>query len=75
MKTGLMGITEPYELEIDSYELDEYEMLDYTCPHIIDGVIPRVVIAYNEAQHNSTGVCLDCLLEYVEQHRGELWHD
>lgn len=24
---------------------------------------PRVVVAYNEAGHNSTGVCLDCILE------------
>jgi hypothetical protein len=24
---------------------------------------PRVVVATNEAGHNSTGVCLDCILE------------
>lgn len=24
---------------------------------------PRVVVAVNEAGHNSTGVCLDCILE------------
>jgi transposase-like protein len=28
-------------------------------------VCPRVVVAYNEAPFNSTGVCLDCLLEAV----------
>jgi hypothetical protein len=26
-------------------------------------ICPRVVIAYNEAGHNSTGVCLDCIAE------------
>lgn len=25
--------------------------------------IPRVVIAFNEGGYNSTGVCLDCILE------------
>lgn len=24
---------------------------------------PKVVIAYNEGGHNSTGVCLDCIIE------------
>src|SRR6185436_11775479 len=32
-----------------------YEERVWTCP--------RVVIAENEAGHNSTGVCLDCILE------------
>jgi hypothetical protein len=26
-------------------------------------VCPRVVVARNEAGHNSTGVCLDCILD------------
>ena len=26
-------------------------------------ICPRVVIAYNESGYNSTGVCLDCIIE------------
>lgn len=41
------------------------------CKHIIRGVgdepekwiIPRVVTAQNQSQFDSTGVCLDCILE------------
>lgn len=34
--------------------------------HIISNhvyVCPRVVVAYNEGGHNSTAVCLDCIIE------------
>jgi hypothetical protein len=41
------------------------------CKHAIrqeDGsvVIPRLVECYNEGRHNSTQLCLDCLLEAVK---------
>lgn len=32
-------------------------------PQFTTWVCPRVVICYNEGGHNSTGLCLDCLLE------------
>jgi len=28
-------------------------------------ICPRAVVAYNEGGYNSTGVCLDCILEVV----------
>jgi len=30
-------------------------------------ICPCIVIAYNEAGYNSTGVCLDCILEAAEK--------
>lgn len=30
-------------------------------------ICPRVVVAYNECGYNSTGVCLDCILEALEK--------
>ena len=30
-------------------------------------ICPRVVIAVNEGGHNSTGVCLDCILEAAKE--------
>lgn len=56
------------ELEVDS---------EYSCKHCHTHkevfvhtnwtdkicICPRVVIAYNEAGHASTGICLDCVLE------------
>ncbi len=31
-------------------------------------VCPKVVVAQNEGGHNSTGVCLDCILEAAREH-------
>lgn len=28
---------------------------------------PKVIVAKNEGQHNSTGLCLDCVLEKVKE--------
>lgn len=30
-------------------------------------IIPYVIIAENEGGYNSTGICLDCVLEYAEK--------
>lgn len=35
---------------------------EYTCSHVRDGKVPRIIVAQNEGGHNSTGICLDCLL-------------
>lgn len=32
--------------------------------------VPRVLIAANEGGYNSTGVCVDCLLEQLNGHLG-----
>ena len=32
---------------------------------------PRVVVAFNEGGYNSTGVCLDCILEAVNKIKEE----
>ncbi len=29
-------------------------------------ICPRVIIAFNEGGHDSTGICLDCILEAVK---------
>lgn len=29
-------------------------------------ICPRVVVAYNEGGYNTTGICLDCLLEAIK---------
>ncbi len=43
------------------------EKYDLTCRHCLvtaeGSSCPRVVIAKNEGGYNSTGVCLDCILE------------
>jgi hypothetical protein len=42
-----------------------------TCPHAIregDRVqIHRVLVAWNEAGHNSTGVCVNCILDAIKE--------
>lgn len=42
---------------------------DYECPHVHikdeKRIIPRVLEAINEGGHNSTGICLDCLINWL----------
>lgn len=40
---------------ITRYDKSTYEEISWICP--------RVVVSYNEGGHNSTGVCLDCIIE------------
>jgi hypothetical protein len=42
------------------------------CHHASEFIVPRVIVALNEGGYNETWVCLDCVLEWVAQHRGEL---
>ncbi|GEM_PF-5189668 len=39
----------------------------YTCPHVHEDIVPRVVVAYNEGGYNSVGICADCLLEALQK--------
>ena len=45
------------------------------CHHAQNGVVPRIIKAFNEGGYNSTEVCLDCLLEWVDAHRYELGYE
>jgi hypothetical protein len=72
-----MNITkEPHKIKIDSggtYEFAHWEIAINDpvsvepCKHCFkEGSLtlcPRVVVAFNEAGYNSTGVCLDCIVE------------
>ncbi len=44
------------------------------CKHMIESgedlIVPRVVKAMNEGRYNSTGVCLDCILEAASLLKG-----
>jgi len=43
----------------------------YSCPHTEGGEVERVLIMFNES--DSTGICLDCLMEWVERNRSRIW--
>lgn len=49
------------------YEVDRPWSDQVRCPHCADTpsgwMVPRVVVATNESGFNSTGVCLDCILD------------
>lgn len=56
------GIWEESEFVIDTnYEIDEE--YDLKCRHINNGKLKGVVIATNEGGYNTTGVCVECLIE------------
>jgi hypothetical protein len=68
---GVMWEANPFKIELN-YECSSYG--GTTCRHSgarykVEGsseerwIQPAVVIANNEGGHNSTGVCLDCILE------------
>ncbi len=47
----------------ERYDGSYYEVDTWTCP--------RVVVVVNEGGCNSTGLCLDCLIEAVNKLKGE----
>lgn len=71
-----MAKSETYE--VPQGGLWEYESWDLctncthngpeTCPHGRNNVYPAVIVAYNEAGHNTTGVCLLCVIEAAREH-------
>jgi len=72
-KTNKRAIWEEYPIRVIlDYELDEYEQ-DYNCSHIIrrnnKRIVPIVIMALNEGECNSTGVCGYCILDLVEKVR------
>jgi hypothetical protein len=42
-------------IKCQSFDGTKYEEESWVCP--------RVVVAYNEGGHNTTGVCMDCIAE------------
>lgn len=51
-----------FKILID-FELDEDIADSDRCRHVKDNKVRAVVIATNEGGFNSTGVCVDCLIE------------
>ena len=44
----------------------------FKCPHIHDGMLPRTLWILTDGGNGGDYVCLDCLLEWVEQHKSEI---
>lgn len=60
------GINEfPYFILSINYKINEY---DNICPHVISGILPIGIIAMNEAGHNHTIVCGNCITEAIKKH-------
>lgn len=55
-------LSEKYIVRVYRYDGSYYDTIYANCP--------RVVIATNEGGYNSTGVCLDCLIEQVNELKG-----
>jgi hypothetical protein len=54
--------------ELKDWIIDKNHKVDLKyCRHCMKNICPRVVIAFNEGGENSTGVCLDCILEAAAQ--------
>jgi len=49
-----------------SKHIEENKRFNKTSYYITKWICPKVVIAYNEGGYNSTGVCLDCIIEANE---------
>ena len=52
------------------YILREHE--DYSCPHAEGGEVERVLLLTG-GDSNDTGICLDCLMNWVERNRERIW--
>ena len=40
---------------------------DRTCRHVEDGKLKAIVLATNEGGYNSTGTCVQCIVEAVKE--------
>jgi hypothetical protein len=49
-----------------SKHIQKNERFDGTFYYITKWICPKVVVALNEGGYNSTGVCLDCIIEANE---------
>lgn len=47
----------------------------FQCPHTVDGEVERVLILIHENGLGSEGICLDCLMDWVERNRSRMWED
>lgn len=67
---GLRSIWEDFEVELETdvdLDVSINRYFDYDCKHMHEGIVPRVVIAYNEGGYNSVGICADCLIEALQR--------
>jgi len=62
-------IWEEYPIKIKfDYHLEEDEE-GYTCPHVSkESTLRAVIVGTNEGGYNSTGICLECVLDYIREH-------
>ena len=56
------GIWEEADWEVQ-YDRKVDRLYYKHCPHVRKEVCPRVIVMVNEGGYNSTGLCLDCVLE------------
>ena len=52
-------------------ELD-YEDKSYSCSHVKDSHIPRILWIVTDGGNGGDYVCLDCLLEWVAAHKQDI---
>lgn len=59
------GIWEYKNFEIET----DFELEDglEKCKHVSNNKLRAVVIAYNEGGFNTTGICVDCLIEALKE--------
>lgn len=60
------GIEQPCP-HAHSRKVNQHQSYDGTFWETIDWTCPFVVVAKNEGGYNSTGVCLDCILEAAKK--------
>ena len=49
------------------------DWLDNSCPHAQGGRRARVLVLINQNGHDGSGICLDCLMEWVERNHKRIW--
>lgn len=58
------GIWEHKQFEIQTdLNISEHEN---TCRHVKDGHLKAVIVAENEGGYNTTGVCVECIIEALK---------
>ena len=66
-------VWEDYPIEIRfNYTLDDYDKREYSCSHIKDGMLKAVIVGTNEGGFDSTGICLECIIDKLREECPEL---
>lgn len=47
----------------------------YNCPHTKGTEVERVLILISQDGYSSAGICLDCLMDWVERNRSRIWKE